>query len=311
MSSLPAESVTGVSSKTKLPRLAKKRLERFVTLYPKALVSDKPEVVHDLRVASRRLQQTLRLLLPNAKSSSSRKLLRLLRKVRRAFGSCRNLDVSIHLVESKLGATTTASLRSAWDAVRQWLEQNRAVAIERGRAELKRHDLTEFIARVQARIENIEEEPEGVARLRERASDALVEWRDALTSAKEDPQIERIHAFRIAGKRLRYRAESIAELGDPSVKQLVEGLKALQDDLGNWHDRYVLRDLVAEFIGRPGFLAEEPGMCRGLLLDMERDKQRDHAAINDVIAKAELIAETNATLLRSNHEPAEEAGKDQ
>lgn len=311
MTALPAESATSASVKSKLPRLAKKRLERFVTLYPKALVSDKPEVVHDLRVASRRLQQTLRLLLPKGKSSAGRKLLRLLRKVRRAFGSCRNLDVSLHLIESKLNATTTPSLRSAWDAVRLWLEEKRATEIARGRAELKRHDLTNFIARAQARLESVDENPESIARLKERAKDALGEWRDALVAAKEEPQNKRIHALRIAGKRLRYRAETIAELGDPSVKQLLEGLKALQDDLGNWHDRSVLRDFVADFIGRPGFLAEEPGRCRALLSDMEREKQRDHAAIADAITKAEQLAEKNTTVLNPEEAVGEEANKDQ
>jgi CHAD domain-containing protein len=309
MTALPAEPASG-SAKSKLPRLAKKRLERFVTLYPKALVSDKPEVVHDLRVASRRLQQTLRLLLPNAKSSANKKLLRLLRRVRRAFGSCRNLDVSIHLIESKLAATTTASLRSAWDAVRLWLEEQRAAEIERGRAELKRHDLTDFISRTQARMENIDEEPQTGA-LAERARDAFGEWREALTAAKEEPQNERIHALRIAGKRLRYQLEAIAELGDLSVKQLLDGLKALQDDLGSWHDRSVVRDLVAEFIGRPGFLAEEPGMCRALLLDMEREKQRDHLAIADVITKADELAEQNAMVLDAEAAVEGEVNKDQ
>ncbi len=311
MNALAGESITAVSAKTKLAKLARKRLVRFVTLFPKALVIDAPETIHDLRVGSRRLQQTLRLLQPKSKASANRKVLRLLRKVRRAFGPCRNLDVSIALIETKLGTTGTASLRQAWDAVKDWLEQKRATEIERGRAELKKHDLTDFITRVQTRIEDVDEEPEDVAHLWESARDAFGEWQTALASAKEDAQIDRIHAFRIAGKRLRYRTESLGELGNPSVKQLIQGLKALQDDLGNWHDHAVLRDVVAEFIGRPGFLADEPGLCRALLLDMERDKQRNHAAINDVIVKAEEVAEKNATVLNPNEPSSEEASRDQ
>jgi CHAD domain-containing protein len=309
MSSLPTDPTLAVAAKNKLTKLARKRLERFVTLYTKALVSDVPEVIHDLRVASRRLQQVLRLLAPKTKSSA--KLVRVVRRVRRALGACRNLDVGIHLIQTKLETATSASLRRSWDAVRLWLEQKRATDVEHARAELKRHDLIDFIARVQARIANIDEEPEGVQRLWERSVDALTGWRDALASAKEKPQIERIHALRIAGKRLRYRLESLAALGDTSVKKFVESLKALQDDLGDWHDRSVLRLFVAEFIGRPGFLAEQPGMCRALLLDMEREKQRDQAAINDVIARAEEIAEQNATALGVDEPSGEETTKDQ
>ena len=308
MHALPAESINGVSVKTKLSKLARKRLERFVTLFAKALVSETPETIHDLRVASRRLQQALRIALPRSKSGASRKLVRMLRKVRRAFGTCRNLDASIDLVQKKLEAATTASLRQSWDTVRLWLEQKRATEIEDGRAELRRYDVIDFIARVQARIENIDQPPDGVGHLWERSQDALTEWRDALVSAKEDPQVQRIHAFRIAGKRLRYRAESLAELGQSSVKPLVEGLKALQNDLGDWHDRSILRQYIAEFIGRPGVLAEEPGMCRALLLEMEREKQRDHATVNDVIARAEKLAE-DWTELTLKEESVEESIK--
>ena len=308
MHALPAELINGVPVKTKLSKLARKRLERFVTLFAKALVSETPETIHDLRVASRRLQQALRLALPRSKSGASRKLVRTLRKVRRAFGACRNLDASIDLVQKKLEAATTASLRQSWDTVRLWLEQKRATEIEEGRAELRQYDVIDFIARVQARIENIDQPADGVGHLWERSQDALAEWRDALVSAKEDPQVQRIHAFRIAGKRLRYRAESLAELGHSSVKPLVEGLKALQNDLGDWHDRSVLRQYIAEFIGRPGVLAEEPGMCRALLLEMEREKQRDHATVNDVIARAEKLAE-DWTELTSKEEPVEESIK--
>jgi CHAD domain-containing protein len=310
MSALPAESNNAVVGKSKLPQLARKRLVRFVTLYPKALVGDAPETIHDLRVASRRLQQVLRLLVPSAKSSGDKKLLRKLRKVRRGFGACRNLDACISLIDDKVETTPTASQRHAWDALKHWLEEKRLVEIDRGRGELRQHDLLSFIDRVQTRIDNIAEEPEGVVQLWDRARDALIEWRSALDAAKNDAQVDRIHAFRIAGKRLRYRAESLVELGHSTLKPMVANLKALQDDLGAWHDHVVLRELIAEFIGRPGFLASEPGMCRSFLLEMEREKQRDQAILNELIAKAEKFAE-GWTEISFNEPTAEAPQKDQ
>ena len=50
MTALPAQLTRDPALKSKLVKLARKRLERFVTLYPKALVSEEPEIVHDLRV---------------------------------------------------------------------------------------------------------------------------------------------------------------------------------------------------------------------------------------------------------------------
>jgi CHAD domain-containing protein len=288
MSAHASKSADATADTNKLSKLAHKRLERFATLYPRILVSDAPDTIHDLRVASRRLQQTLPLILAKPKSSTNRKLLRLLRKTRRAFGPCRNLDVSIALVEKRRGAAV--SLRRAWSALQQWLEQQRAEAMVHARSELKRHDLIDFISRVQTRFDDIHKQPQA-APLLHRAAEALTAWTEALAAAKTDPELKRIHSLRVAGKRLRYRLESLVELGDPSVKPLVQGLKTLQDDLGDWHDRQVLQQHIAAFVGRPGFLAEEPGMCRALLLEMERDKQRDKAAIGDVIVKAEKLAD--------------------
>ncbi|HEY1235855.1 MAG TPA: CHAD domain-containing protein [Candidatus Binatia bacterium] len=289
------ESTGGAAAKDRLSIVAKKRLLRFVTLYPKALVTDEGAVVHHIRVASRRLQQVLQLLLPKAKYSRIKKLFRTLRKVRRAFGPCRNLDVNLELVSARI-ETTTASTRQAWERVHLWLEEKRALAIEAGRAELRQHDLVGFIERVQSLLEDGVDDKEGLAQLAERTKEAFSDWRDAFDTARADPVVERIHAFRIAGKRLRYRAELLGEVENASVKPMIGELKSLQDDLGLWHDHAVLRDHVAEFIGRPGFMAEEPGMCRALLLEMERDKQRDRATIDEIMTKAEKLAQNSIQL---------------
>ena len=287
VTALPAPS-TGAAPPGRLAKSARKRLERFVTLYPRALVSDDPEIVHDLRVASRRLQQLFRLL-PHDKSAD-RKLFKMLRRARRAFGPCRNLDVVIQLTRAKFENTTAIALRHAWDAARLWLVEKREGELERARAELRRHDLIAFIERARTRLQALEREPEKLEAIHERASETLAEWQRAFETAKAAPRGESMHAFRIAGKRLRYQAESLGALGDSSVKKLAHGLKALQDDLGAWRDRALLRRYVAEFIGRADFLAEEPGMGRALLLEMERDKQQDQAALDGIIAKAEKLA---------------------
>jgi CHAD domain-containing protein len=305
VNALPAQS-TGTAAPSKLVKSARKRLERFITLYPRALISDDPEIVHDLRVASRRLQQSLRLLQPDDKSAH-RKLFKVLRRARRAFGPSRNLDVGLQLIQAKLEGTTSVSLRHSWEAVRLWLVEKRAGEIERARAELRRHDLIAFIVRAQARIEAIDQEPpENVEPIRDRAKETLAKWHGAFEAARTEPRSEPMHAFRIAGKRLRYQAESLNEIGDASVKKLVQGLKALQDDLGAWRDRSMLRRYVAEFIGRADFLAEEPGMGRALLLEMERDKQQDQAALDEIIAKAEKLAEKWADLSESPAETDQE-----
>ena len=109
--------------------------------------------------------------------------------------------------------------------------------------------------------------------------------------AKENAQADQIHALRIAGKRLRYRAELLAELGDVSVKPRVKSLKLLQDELGNWHDRYVLLQLIAECIGRPDFLVEHPEAGRALLIQMERERHKNELAVGTILKSAEKTRE--------------------
>lgn len=290
MCALSVQLAVDASERTRLPKLARKRLERFATLFPKALINDAPETIHDLRVASRRLQQVLRILLPSADSSANRKLSRVLRKTRRALGACRNFDVSLGLIEKQREGASSASIRQAWETVKIWVEEKRVTGLKLAREQLKRCDVIDFIIRVQTRLDNAHQEPISNGDLAERLQRAVTAWEDALACARADPQVKTLHALRIAGKRLRYRAESLATSGDGSVKRLVRDLRGLQDNLGDWHDRAVLRQHVAEFIERPGFLAEEPGMCRSLLLEMERGKQHNQTAISDLIAQAELVA---------------------
>src|SRR6185436_12050507 len=178
------DSTGGNPTKGKLSSLAKKRLVRFVTLYPKALVSDDVEVVHNLRVASRRLQQVLQLILPEAKSSGRKKLLRRLRKVRRAFGPCRNLDVNLNLVRGRIETTRAASARQAWEAVRVWLEEKRSAALEAARVELRQHELVGLIERLELLLENAQDEPEALTRLWERTKQVSAQWISVLDSAK-------------------------------------------------------------------------------------------------------------------------------
>lgn len=298
-----------IPARANLAELARKRLERFAVLFAKALANDAPETIHDLRVACRRLQQVLRLVMAEAGSNQHRKPSRLLRKTRRAFGACRNLDVSLDLVKQQLNAPAAASLRRAWEALAKWLEGQRAGELGRARGRMEKVDLIGSIVRMRTRLAEAHLDPAISEQLSMRLRSAFTAWKDSLATAQAVGDVKSVHALRIAGKRLRYRAELLAAAQDGSAKRLVQELKGIQDHLGYWHDRFVLRQHVGEFIGRPDFMAEEPGMCRALLLEMEREKQRDQAAAAEIIAKAAEIAARE--MGEFGQSPAAEAARDQ
>ena len=291
MNSTATTSDPAISNQNKLLKLARKRLQRFATLMPKLLVSDDPDTVHDLRVWSRRLQQALRAIHPAAKPPKSKKVLRALRQVRRALGSCRNLDVNLDLIRDKRQQASAATVQRAWGEVYDELEATRGALIARARRDIARHDLFNFITRAQALIAEADSDADPKEILESAITKSMEAWQEAFALAKEQRDKVRLHQFRIAGKRLRYRLELLAELGESKAKPLVETLKGLQNALGDWHDRSVLIDYVAGFIGRASFLADHPDIGRALLTEMEKEKLRLDTAINQLLADAAGVLE--------------------
>ena len=280
-----------ISNQKRLLKLTRKRLQRFATLVPKVLLSDDPDTIHDLRVWSRRLQQALQVIHPSVDTTKRKKALRLLRRVRRALGPCRNLDVNLDLIKDKHQQASAAAVQRAWAEVHDELEAKRGALIERARRDIARHDLFSFIARAQALIAEADSDADPNEILEIAIAKSMAAWQEAFASAKEQRDKVRLHQLRIAGKRLRYRVELLAELGENKAKPLVETLKGVQNALGDWHDRTVLIDYIAGFIGRAGFLAEHPDMGRALLTEMEKEKLRLDTATNQLFTDAAGVVE--------------------
>jgi CHAD domain-containing protein len=286
------ETEATVPVKNKMLKLAHKRLERFVTLFPKALLNDDPDTIHDLRVFSRRLQQTFRVMLPKPVTPKARKLIRTLRRVRQAYGSSRNLDVNIDLIQQKHGTAGAAIVRQSWELLQDALAAERRTEITRARQKMARYDIVAFIGRAQTLMDSADIGGDVVEKLQQTVRAALKDWHDALELAKEARTVENLHALRIAAKRLRYRGELLAELGNGAMKPAIKTIKDFQTLLGDWHDRCVLLEHVADFIGRPEFLVDHPDMGRTLLAEMEKDKLRNESAVEDILSKAPKVADS-------------------
>ena len=74
--------------------LALRQLNRFISYEAKVLKGDDADAIHDMRVASRRLQQVLDLLYPKPRPQELRRLRRQIRRCRQVLGDVRNCDVS-------------------------------------------------------------------------------------------------------------------------------------------------------------------------------------------------------------------------
>ena len=127
----------------KVRKLALRHLNRFISLEAKVLKGDDPDAIHDMRVASRRLQQVLDLVFPKPQPREARRLRRKIRRCRRALGDVRNCDVLLQQVEGRL-ARRRSSDREAWTVVKQHLQERRSESFARAIRKLSKMNLAVF-----------------------------------------------------------------------------------------------------------------------------------------------------------------------
>ena len=85
-------------SSQKVRELALKQLNRLISYEAKVLKGDDADAIHDMRVASRRLQQVLDLLYTKPRAQEYRRLRRQIRRCRQVLGDVRNFDVLLEIV---------------------------------------------------------------------------------------------------------------------------------------------------------------------------------------------------------------------
>ena len=220
------------------------------------------EALHDFRVALRRLRSTIRAYRPYLKDTLRRKLQRRLRRMARATNRGRDLEVSVAWLSKQLHERGERALRSGERRLAEWLMARMAEEQSAAGGELR--DLVDA----------------GWQRLRDRLAGSLAGYtvtvrldeapvprRFALVAARliadqADDLVERMgraramripedaHAARIAGKRLRYLVEPVADLVDG--RALVRRLRELQDTLGEMQDAQVIEAGVEHTIRQHG-----------------------------------------------------------
>ncbi len=281
----------------RLVALAKKRIKRFAVHFSRLSTTDDPDAIHDVRVWSRRLQQILNLLFQKPQPAKIKKLIRTPKKVRRQLGDCRDLDISMRLIKERIESSDDDNHRRACEEFQKYLRHQRDLKINSARKKLARHDITGYVAKCQQSFNDLVREPDLAAHrylLCESVKRAARQWDTGLTRACQQPVPALIHGLRIAAKRLRYRAELLAELGDTNAKDLVQAIKTLQQELGDWHDRYVYLRFLAEFTGRPEFLMDSPELARNLLVEIESERDWNNGAIERILETAKQLRQAGA-----------------
>jgi CHAD domain-containing protein len=230
--------------------LLRSRLERFTRMLP-GVETAETGAVHRMRVASRRLRELLPIL--QLQHGRARKLGRRLRRATRRLGSVREHDVLTQLLDELRDSRRLPdrALKRVADLVRQ--ERDEA----RGR--LSEKDVNAGLKRVARKLEAIADELKDADRGRSGrawrwAIDARVARRAAALkhAVREAGSMyvpDRIHAVRLALKKLRYGVELALESTGQKETSDVALMRQEQDLLGRLRDRQVLIERVRRVQG--------------------------------------------------------------
>jgi CHAD domain-containing protein len=248
--------------------------------------SPKVEEVHHLRTGTRRVEATLETLAREAGArglgkpaeDARQQWLRQLKKVRRAAGTVRDLDVHRELLaDNFLPAADTAPDKVAADlaeataaaatgsveitplmeqarSLDAWLKARRSVAADALCTTLDDHAQAlldadqKFMGEIAKRRSILQRAHRPAVRL---ALEDYLRLMDAMPLLDK----ENLHDFRKSAKKARYVAES--DDNDAAARTIAKAIKRVQDAIGEWHDWVVVAEEAHEALARDGSLLQK------------------------------------------------------
>ena len=218
--------------------LIRQRLNALTRALPGAKQGD-PLHVHQARIATRRLREALPLI---ASGSRGRKLERKVRRLTRALGPVRELDVALEMLESL--ATAADAPRSAIVKLRGVVKEERQRMHSEMCSHVGRVDIEKLRRRASVAASRGGRgggrDPKRIADAQLRAARRAVRLQQAIDNAAGLYLPDRLHEVRIAVKKLRYALEVSRELSGSRATARIRTLKQAQDLLGHMHDHEVL-----------------------------------------------------------------------
>jgi CHAD domain-containing protein len=219
--------------------LIRQQLRILERALPAAQQGD-PNRLHEARVATRRLRERLPLVLP---SSVGRKIVRKVRRLSRALGPVRELDVALQTLEEVGSGGEVPS--TAITKLRQLLRQERQRLYTDMCNQVAHIDVDKLRRRAVTAVRKTHSRPSSrdakrVAAAQERAGRRAARLRAAIDNAAGLYLPDRLHEVRIAIKKLRYGLELVREMRGSRAMARIATLKEAQDLLGRMHDLEVL-----------------------------------------------------------------------
>ncbi|MBI5765411.1 MAG: CHAD domain-containing protein [Planctomycetes bacterium] len=243
-----------------------KHRRRFAENLRLAIDSGDVESIHDLRVASRRLTEPLKLLGKWTCRRQTQHVLKSLKKTRNAFRRVRDFDVVLAGIRSRestsiLGADDHAQLEGL-------LTRARDRAFARAQRECRRSNSEEAATRIESILSQFTESlcDEIHAGIETRVSALVASWTLRLIEKDpRDPLTTDLHDTRLCAKRLRYAVELFRDICHRPDDPRTTALAAMQEVLGHWNDQLMIASRILAVARRPDVLATHAGWATKLL----------------------------------------------
>jgi CHAD domain-containing protein len=246
-------SVEGVDAGTPLvvaaPAMLVAKAEPLFRLEGAARSGADVDAVHDMRVASRRLREAMRLFAPLYPRQSFARWSGRIRRVTRALGPVRDADVFIETFGRMAADLDEGGRRAVAFLVGRRLGQ-RERQLERLDRELAGLDLRLAGKEFARLVVSVGEDSQSRGSLAEFAYAAVAERAAVVLrlqpDALDETRVANQHALRILYKRLRYAVEVFATCYGDAFDGIHDVLTAIQDALGDLHDHRLFLDLLAD-----------------------------------------------------------------
>lgn len=226
-------------------------LEAAITL---CLAEPKTKPVHRLRTTTRRIEGQLAMFEVLLKIPKHRKeageARRLLKKLRRAAGEVRDIDVQMELIAESAPEGAADDLRDDAGKLRKKLEDDRSQHAEKLLKVLKKRqsEVTLALEELLEALVPVEKFALTATQLTELAESWYRKNVPRETpKTKDDP--EYLHTIRKVAKLARYIAENAPE-NAKTPRRLAEEFESLQQSGGEWHDWLVLEEIARESVGK-------------------------------------------------------------
>jgi CHAD domain-containing protein len=217
--------------------------------YGRVLSSGSASAIHDLRVATRRLQTLVDLAALSKPSKPAARLRKRLKSLRHTLGRRRDVDMILGKLRERAANTASARRRRILRAViwqmtpeaKQITRKMYRAATKAGLKKLRRMTNKALGGRG-FKAPSLEVLDTAIRQAEQR-------WLAAINTAKLRKDAAGYHDVRIKTKTLRYMIETVSRLVElPGAESTIEWLKAIQDELGEWHDEIELTRRVTALL---------------------------------------------------------------